>query len=329
MTLTTNTFHYRKYGDPKVLTCERRELEPPKSDEVQIRHTAIGVNYLDIYQRSGADRSLPLPASIGVEAVGVIEDASDNQQRFAVGDRVAYVGGAPGAYATSRNISASRVIKLPDWIDDETAAAVIFKGLTAEYLIHRCVHVQAGQTVLFHAAAGGVGSLACQWLRALGATVVGTVGSEEKIGIAQQNGCEHVLLSGDPDLSGKVRELTGGVNVVFDSIGETTFIHSLDSLRPRGTLVSFGAASGPPPNIDVSELVKRGSLYLTRPSIAHYISNIDEFQNAADRLFDALSTGTLKPSKITKFPLTEAAQAHALLESRRSTGAVILEPNLG
>jgi NADPH2:quinone reductase len=267
-----------------------------------------------------------LPAGIGVEGVGIVEAAGPDQSAFAVGDRVAYVGGPPGAYALCRNIPASRLIKLPDWIEDTTAAASIFKGLTAEYLIHRCVQVKAGQSVLFHAAAGGVGSLATQWLRALGATVIGMVGSEAKLEQARENGCDHVFLSTDPDLALKVQELTGGVDVVYDSIGATTFLASLDSMRPRGTLVSIGATSGPPPEISVGELARLGALYLTRPSIAHYTSDPGEYQLAAHRLFDALAKGHIKPAQITTLDLVEAAQAHRLVEGRSTTGSVVLMP---
>ncbi|WP_120499954.1 quinone oxidoreductase [Roseovarius sp. EL26] len=319
-------FQYQKHGAADVLSCIDANIELPAVDDVQIHHTAIGVNYLDIYQRSGADLSISLPSGIGVEGVGIIKAVGANQSRFSPGDRVAYVGGPPGAYSTSRNIPASRVVKLPDWIGDQVAAALIFKGLTAEYLTHRCVDVQAGQSVLFHAAAGGVGSIACQWLHSKGATVIGTVGSEEKVDIAYENGCDHVLLSNDADLVKKVRDLTGGVDVVYDSIGQATFIASLDSLRPRGVLVSFGAASGAPPEIDVSELSKRGSLYLTRPSIAHYTSDAEEYQQAANHLFQAISDGVIKPANITSLPFFAAAKAHLLLEGRKTTGSVILIP---
>lgn len=326
MNQTTHAFHYQKHGGPEVLALRETELSAPTPDEVQIRHTAIGVNYLDIYQRSGADRAVPLPAAIGVEGVGVIESVGAGQSTFTRGDRVAYVGGPPGAYALERNIPASRLVKLPDWMEDQTAAALIFKGLTAEYLIQRCVSVQPGQTVMFHAAAGGVGSIACQWLRAKGVTVIGTVGSEAKMERASENGCDHVFLSGDPDLARKVHAIGNGVDVVYDSIGAVTFLTSLDCLRPRGTMVSFGAASGVPPEIGVGELARRGSLYLTRPSIAHYTADPAEYQQAADCLFKAISDGTIWPSQITTLALSEAARAHALLEGRKTTGSLILIP---
>ncbi|MBI1494381.1 quinone oxidoreductase [Rhodobacteraceae bacterium MYP1-1] len=268
-----------------------------------------------------------MPAGIGVEGAGVIEALGPEATGFSVGDRVAYIGGPAGAYSELRNIPIARLVKLPDWITDEIAAATIFKGLTAEYLIHRCVPVQADQWVLFHAAAGGVGSLACQWLRATGARVIGTVGSEEKIEIARANGCEHVFLSHDPDLAQKVRDLSGGVHVVYDSIGADTFIASLDSLRPRGSMVSIGAASGPPPEVNVGELVRRGSLHLTRPSIAHYTADPLEYQEASNRLFDALKEGSVQPAKITEFTLSDAANAQRLIEARKTTGSVVLRPN--
>lgn len=326
MSQITHAFHYQNYGEPEVLAFRETELLAPTANEVQIRQTAIGVNYLDIYQRSGADRAVPLPAAIGVEGVGVIENVGTGQSTFTPGDRVAYVGGPPGAYALARNIPTSRLIKLPDWMEDQTAAALIFKGLTAEYLIQRCVSVQPAQTVLFHAAAGGVGSIACQWLRAKGVTVIGTVGAEEKMERASENGCDHVFLSNDPDLAQKVRAICNGVDVVYDSIGASTFITSLDCLRPRGTMVSFGAASGMPPEIGVGELARRGSLYLTRPSIAHYTSDAVEYQKAADCLFKAISDGTIRPPQITTLNLAEAARAHTLLEGRKTTGSLILIP---
>ncbi len=326
MTGTTQMIRYHRHGAPDVLQWDTVPLEAPKPNEVQLRHTAIGVNFLDIYQRSGADRTTALPAAIGVEAVGVVEIASPSQGMFSPGDRVAYVGGAPGAYGLRRNYPANRLIKLPDWIDDAEAAALMFKGLTAEYLIHRCYAVKPGQKVLFHAAAGGVGSIACQWLRAKGATVIGTVGSEQKMEQARLNGCDHVLLSHDAEFVAKLRDLTGGVDVVYDSIGQATFENALDCLRPRGTMVSFGAASGPPPAIALSELTRRGSLFLTRPSIAHYISDDTEYQNAAARLLAAISDKTISPAGTTKIPLREACHAHALVAGRRTTGSVILVP---
>ena len=322
----TQMFRYRTYGNPDVLTWEQVPLKDPNLDEVRLRHTAIGVNFLDIYQRKGVDRSNPLPTGIGVEAVGVIEVGDRSRGLFSPGDRVAYVGGPPGAYTLNRNYSANRLIKLPEWIEDEVAAAMMFKGLTAEYLINRCVPVKEGQTVLFHAAAGGVGSIACQWLKSKGAKVIGSIGSEEKEEQARQNGCDHVLLSHDPEFVSKVRELSGGVDVVYDSIGKATFNNSLDSLRDRGIMVSFGASSGPAPDMNVSDLLSRGSLFVTRPSIAHYISDDQEYQNAADRLFRAIADGNVKSANPTSLPLHEAERAHALMESRATTGSLILIP---
>ncbi len=327
MNRTTHAFHYQKFGGPEVLSLREIELRAPTSDEAQIRHTAIGVNYLDIYQRNGADPAIPLPATIGVEGVGVVESVGAKQSKFAPGDRVAYVGGPPGAYALARNIPTSRLVKIPDWMDDQTAAALIFKGLTAEYLIQRCVSVQSDQTVMFHAAAGGVGSIACQWLRAKGVTVIGTVGSKEKMDRASENGCDHVFLSGDPDLVKKVREICNGVDVVYDSTGAATYMTSLDCLCPRGTMVSFGATSGLPPEIAVGELAHRGSLYLTRPSIAHYTSDPAEYQQAADNLFRAVSDGIIRAPHITTLNLAEAAHAHTRLEGRKTTGSLILLPH--
>jgi NADPH2:quinone reductase len=327
MTNQTQAIQYETHGGPDVLKLRDVDLPAPGAGEALIRQTAIGVNYLDIYERSGADLSIPLPAGIGVEGVGIIESIGFETGEFSVGDRVGYIGGPPGAYATRRIIPISRLVRLPDTMDDKIAAAMLFKGLTAEYLIHRCVSVEPGQTILFHAASGGVGSIAAQWLKHRGATVIGTVGSPEKMDRARENGCDHVFLSNDPDLAQKVHDTSGGAHVVYDSIGATTFVASLDSLRPRGTLVSIGAASGPPPEINVSELARRGSLFLTRPSIAHYTSDPNEYRQAANRFFDAMANGDIAPSEITVLKLSEAAQAHQDMEGRKTIGSVVLVPD--
>lgn len=328
MSQTTRAFKYHKHGDPEVLQFEPTELAPPGPDDIQLRHTAIGVNFLDIYQRRGIDPLLELPSGIGVEGVGIVETVGTRSSAFAAGDRVAYVGGPPGAYALKRNVPVARVVKLPDKIDDHTAAALIFKGMTAEYLIHRCFAVRSGQVTVIHAAAGGVGSIACQWLHALGAILIGVVGSESKIEQALGNGCNHVLLSKDPELASKIHRLSGGAHVVYDSVGALTFEASLDSLRPRGTLVSFGASSGPPPKIDVGDLTRRGSLYLTRPSIAHYTVDPSEYQGSAERLFKAVADGLIRKPKTSVMKLTDAVRAQELLEGRATTGSIILVPDV-
>ncbi|MEP1535549.1 MAG: quinone oxidoreductase [Paracoccaceae bacterium] len=327
MTDTTRAFQYQEHGGPEVLQFLETALGSLAPSDIQLRHTAIGVNFLDIYHRCGKDPSLKLPSGIGVEGVGIVEAIGAEITTFAVGDRVAYVGGPPGAYAIKRNIPAARAVKVPDGIDDHTIAALIFKGMTAEYLIHRCFAVQSGEVAVVHAAAGGVGSIASQWLRALGAIVIGVVGSEAKMEKAIENGCHHVLLSDDPELASKVRALSGGAHVVYDSVGALTFEASLNSLRPRGTLVSFGASSGPPPKIDVGDLTQRGSLYLTRPSIAHYASDRLEYQQGVERLFKAIADGVIKTSKPTVMKLADAVRAHEQLEGRQTMGSIILVPD--
>lgn len=322
-------YSFSEYGTEDVLSLHPISLPDPAPTELQIRHHAIGVNYIDIYHRSGVFAArLPLPGGLGVEGVGEITALGAQVSGFALGDRVAYVGGPPGAYATHRNLPAARALVLPKTIASETAAAMIFKGLTAEYLIHRCVAVQPGDSVLFHAAAGGVGTVACQWLKALGATVIGTVSTEAKADHARQNGCDHVILYTQEDFQQRVAQITQGkgVRVVYDSVGAATFAKSLDCLQPRGTLVSFGESSGPIAPLDVASLGAKGSLCVTRPSIAHYTADRHEYEAAAARLFAALADGTIRPAPVTSYPLAEAARAQADLQARRSQGSIILIP---
>lgn len=329
MSIVTNAIRFAQTGGPDRLSFDEIELPEPGAGEIQIRHTAIGVNYIDIYHRSGVYTApLPLPCGLGVEGVGIVTSVGPGVAGFAEGDRVAYVGGPPGAYATHRNLPAARAVAVPETLDDETVAAMIFKGLTVEYLIHRCVPVQPGDMVLFHAAAGGVGSIACQWLKAMGATVIGTVGSQEKAEFARANGCDETILYRSEDVRARVAEITGGqgVRVVYDSVGADTFAASLDCLRPRGTMVSFGEASGPVDPVEVASLGAKGSLYLTRPSIAHYTADRGEYDAAAQRLFTAISDGTLRPGAVTRYPLADAARAQADMEARKTTGSVILIP---
>lgn len=329
MAQTASAFRISGFGDPSVLHWQEVDLAPPATGEVQLRHLAIGVNYIDIYHRTAVYAPpLPLPAGLGVEGVGIVTALGEGVANFAVGDRVAYVGGPPGAYATARNLPAARALKVPDGLAPETVAALIFKGLTVEYLIHRCVPVAPGETVLWHAAAGGVGSIAAQWLRQKGVTVIGTVGSADKASIARANGCTHVINYREEDFPSRVRELTGGTGVraVFDAVGADTFAGSLDCLRPRGTLVSFGEASGPVPALKVAELGGKGSLFVTRPSIAHYTADRGEYEAGAARLFKAIGTGAIAVPAMTTFALKDAPRAHAELEARRTTGSVVLLP---
>lgn len=329
MSTTTNAFRFSEYGSPEVLCLQQIELADPAAGELQIRQQAIGVNFIDIYHRKGVFAAkLPLPSGLGMEGVGEISAVGDGVTGFAVGDRVAYVGGPPTGYATDRNLPAARAIKVPAGLESRTVAAMVFKGLTAEYLTYRCVALQSGDTVLFHAAAGGVGSIACQWLKARGVTVIGTVGSAEKAEIAHANGCDEVILYTKENFKARVAEITGGkgVAVVYDSVGADTFEASLDCLKPRGTLVSFGESSGPVPLLSVGALGAKGSLFVTRPSIAHYTADRGEFEAAALRLFAALSDGTLKAPQITTYPFADAARAQTDMEARRTSGSVVLLP---
>ncbi|MEI2296527.1 quinone oxidoreductase family protein [Ensifer sp. MJa1] len=327
MTTEIQAFRFSEFGTSDVLDFESLPLPGPAPGEIQIRHLAIGINYIDIYHRSGV-APVSLPSGVGVEAVGIVTALGEGVTGFAVGERVAYVGGPPGAYATHRNLPAARALALPEELDSREVAALVFKGLTVEYLIHRCFQLKRGDTVLFHAAAGGVGSIACQWLAAIGATVIGTVSSPAKAEIARSNGCHHTIVYTEKAFQAEVAEITGGrgVDVVYDSVGAETFERSLDCLRPRGTLVSFGAASGPVPPLDVSSLAAKGSLYVTRPSIAHYTADRKEYETAAQNLFTAISARVVRASGITTYPLSEARRAHQDLEARRTTGSVVLLP---
>nr|BAH90432.1 zinc-containing alcohol dehydrogenase [uncultured bacterium] len=324
-----SSIRFSDYGGSDVLSLSNIELPAPGPGEIQIRHAAIGVNYIDIYHRKGVfGPKLPLPSGLGVEGVGEIVAVGPDVSAFKVGDRVAYVGGPPGGYATHRNLPAARAIHVPAGLDSATVAASVFKGLTAEYLTHRCVSLQPGDTVLFHAAAGGVGSFASQWLKALGVTVIGTVSTEAKAQIARAQGCDHVIIYSHDDFRDEVMRITGGkgVRVVYDSVGAHTFMRSLDCLQPRGTMVSFGESSGPVEPLAVGTLGAKGSLFLTRPSIAHYTADRVEYEGAAERLFSAMRDSTVVAGKPSVYPLAEAAQAHADLESRRTTGTVVLLP---
>ncbi len=326
MIATTNAFQYSEHGTLDVLKMNEIPLALPKTGELQIEQTAIGVNYIDIYQRCGTYPAAEFPAPIGVEGVGIVTAIGDHVDGFAPGKRVAYIGGPAGAYAQARNIPASRAVPLPDTIDDATAAALMFKAVTADYLIHDCYPVQPGQSALVHAGAGGVGSLLVQWLSAKGVNVIATVGREAKIDTATDNGATHVLLSNTPDFARQVRDLTGGVDVVYDSIGKDTFGASLDSLKPRGMMVNFGSASGPVPPISIEDLGKRGSLFLTRPSIAVYTADPAALRRSATRVFAAYADKHIRPAAITELPFQDAARAHDMLESRQTTGALILRP---
>jgi NADPH:quinone reductase len=314
-----------KTGGPDVLLYEDIELPPPAPDQVRVRHTAIGVNFIDTYHRSGL-YALPLPLSLGSEAAGIIDEVGANVRNLRPGDRVAYCM-VRGSYAEAANIPAWNAVALPPEISDEVAAAVLLKGLTARYLLKEIHRVGPGDTILFHAAAGGVGLLASQWAKHLGATVIGTVGSADKIPLAKDHGCAHVLNTRKDDWVKAVRDITGGAGVpaVYDSIGKDTFLGSLDCLAIRGILVYFGNSSGPAPLFEPLALAK-GSFFLTRPTLAHYARNAEELKKTANDLFAAILSGAVKVEICQRFRLSEARAAHEALHSRTTTGATVLLP---
>lgn len=313
-------------GGPEVLSLEDWQVGDPGAGQVRVRQTAIGLNFIDTYQRSGL-YPLPLPFVAGNEAVGVVTAIGDQVTEVKVGDRVCYQG-TPGAYAEERLAPASKLVPVPDHIDDHTAAAVLLKGLTAYYLLHKTWQVEAGQTVLWHAAAGGTGLIGTQWAKFLGATVIGTAGGAEKIVMARTHGCDHVIDYKTEDFAARVKEITGGrgVDVVYDGVGQATFEDSLDCLRPRGLMVSFGNASGPVTVPDLGILARKGSLYVTRPTGTYYFSTRAELLAGADALFAAITDGAIKVEIGRTFALEQAAEAHRAIEGRETTGSVLLLP---
>ena len=313
-------------GGPDVLKWQAVDTPEPGPGQIRIHQTAVGLNYIDCYHRSGL-YPLDLPASIGMEAAGMIDAIGDGVTTLSVGDRVAYASAPPGAYTQSRVIAAERVVALPDTINDDTAAAMMLQGMTVQYLLRRTYRVQSGDTVLLHAAAGGVGLIACQWLKQLGATVIGTVGSDEKAELASAHGCDHAIIYTRENFSERVREITNGdgVPVVYDSIGKDTFEGSMDCLAPLGMFVSFGNASGPLAPFDPGILAAKGSLFFTRPSLVHYTAKSADLVQCAIDLFDAVAKG-LKIEINQRFPLKDAAAAHTALEARETTGSTILQP---
>jgi NADPH:quinone reductase len=314
-------------GGPEVLRWENVEVGEPGEGQARVRHTAVGVNFIDTYHRSGL-YPLPLPSGLGSEAAGVVEAIGPGVTGVRPGDRVAYAGGPPGSYAEARLLPASILVPIPDGVTDQTAAAVMLKGMTAQYLIRRTYPVKAGETVLFHAAAGGVGLIACQWLKALGATVIGTVGSDEKATVARVHGCEHVIISTREDVARRVREITGGagVPVVYDSVGKDTFMASLDCLLPLGLLVTFGNSSGKVTPFDVGVLSQKGSLYLTRPTLANYTATRSDLEATAKEVFDVIRSGKVKVEVRHTYPLAKAEQVHRDLEGRRTVGSIVMTP---
>lgn len=313
-----------KPGGPEVLSWEEIAVGDPGPGEIRVRHTAVGLNYIDTYHRSGLYK-LEYPAVIGMEGAGVVEAVGEGVTQLRPGDRIAY-GTSLGAYAEVRLMPAEKAIKLPDSIDDRTAAAMMLQGMTVEYLVRRTYKVQPGDTVLLHAAAGGIGLIASQWLNHLGATVIGTVGSEEKAEIARAHGCHHVINYRTQDFVAEVKRITGGegVPVVYDGVGKDTFLPSLDCLRPRGLMVSFGNASGPVPPFDILTLSAKGSLFLTRPTPNTYTATRADLEESANSLMNVVASGAVKIEVNQTYPLREAAQAHRDLESRRTTGSTVL-----
>jgi NADPH2:quinone reductase len=316
-----------EFGGPDVLRWEEVDVPDPGEGEAQVRHTAIGLNFIDTYHRTGLYPA-DLPAGLGSEAAGVVEAVGPGVTDIAVGDRVVYAGKPADSYSESRNIPAWLLVPVPDDMPDEQAAAVLLKGLTAWYLLHRSYRVNKGDNILLYAAAGGVGSLISQWAKHLGVTVIGVVSTDEKAELARANGCEHIVLSDDADIPGTVKGLTGGEGVaaVYDSVGRDTFFASLDSLRPHGTMVTFGNSSGPVDPFAPAELAKRGSLYVTRPILFHFVNTRDKLLHACDELFAVVGSGAVSISIGQRYALKDAAKAHRDLEARKTTGSTILLP---
>lgn len=323
----TKAIRIKETGAPDVMEYIAVDLPAPGTGEVLVRHMACGLNFIDVYFRTGLYPQ-PLPGALGMEGAGVIEAVGGNVSHVKVGDRVAYAGRPLGAYAEARVMPADILVKLPESISFETAAAMMLQGLTVQYLFRRTFRLQGGETILFHAAAGGVGLIACQWARALGVTMIGTVGSDEKAALAKANGCVHTINYNKENFVERVKEITGGkgVPVVYDSIGKDTFIGSLDCLSPLGMMVSFGSASGAVPPFGLNELATRGSLFITRPSLFNYTAKRDDLETMAAELFGMVESGKIKIDINQRYALKDVAQAHRDLESRKTTGSSILIP---
>lgn len=323
----TRAVEVQECGGPEVLQFANIDVGPPGPDELRIRHTYVGLNYIDVYYRTGVYKAPTLPFVPGLEGAGVVEAMGAGVQGFAVGDRVAYAGGPLGAYAETRLLAADRAIKLPGSIPDDVAAAMMLKGMTAQYLLRQTYAVKAGDVVLFHAAAGGVGLIACQWAKLLGATVIGTVGSEAKGELARAHGCDHTIVYTRENFVERVLALTEGkkVSVVYDGVGLDTFSRSLDCLRPRGLMVLFGQSSGKVPPFDLSALAAKGSLFITRPTLFSYTNSSADLQSCANDLIDVVSSGAVKISIGARHDLSAVADAHRELEARKTTGATVLK----
>jgi NADPH:quinone reductase len=316
-----------EYGGPERMVWEEIPLPAPKPGEALVRHQAVGLNYIDVYFRTGLYKAPALPAIIGMEGAGIVEAVGDGVTEVAVGDRVAYATAPIGAYAEARSIKADRLFRLPDAISFETGAAMMLQGMTAQYLLRRTYAVKRGETVVIHAAAGGVGLIMCQWAKHLGATVIGTVSTEAKAELARANGADHVVLTSE-DLPARVKQITGGamVPVVFDSVGKDSFLPSLDSLAPFGVMVSYGNASGPVPPVDIGILAAKGSLFLTRPTLATYTARREDLLGSAGELAEAIASGAVRIQVNQHYALRDAPEAHRALESRKTTGSTVLVP---
>ena len=326
----THAIRFHAPGGPEVLRWEEVAVADVAPNEARVRHHAVGLNFIDIYHRTGA-YPLPMPSGIGLEGAGVVEavgSAVTDATGIRAGDRVAYAGGPIGAYAEVRNIPADRLVKLPDAIDFKTGAAMMLQGMTAQYLLRRTCPVQAGDTILIHAAAGGVGLIVCQWARALGVTVIGTVSSDEKAALAKAHGCDHTIIYTRENFTERVKQITSGrgVRVVYDSIGKDTFMGSLECLQPMGMMVLFGAASGPVPLFDLGLLAKMGSLFVTRPTLFTYIAQRNDLLAISGDLFDMVTAGKVRIEVNQTYALKDAAQAQTDLVARKTTGSTVLLP---
>lgn len=323
----TNAIRIHEHGGPDVMKWEAIEVGNPGEKEMRVRHTAVGLNYIDTYHRTGLYK-IPLPSVIGREGAGVVEAIGAAVTEFKVGDRVAYASAPIGSYAEARLIAADRVVKIPDSVTDQQAASIMLKGMTAQYLIRRTYAVKPGDTILFHAAAGGVGLILCQWAKHLGATVIGTVGSEEKATLAKANGCDHVINYRNEDFVARVAEITAEKKcaVVYDGVGKDTFLKSLDCVRPRGLVALFGNASGKVDPLDLGVLAAKGSLFVTRPTLDTHVATREDLVATANDLFDVVGRGIVKIEINQTYALEDAAQAHRDLEARKTTGSTVLIP---
>ena len=324
----TQCIRVHETGDAHVMKWESTDLGDPGPSDIQIAHTAIGLNFIDVYFRTGTYPAPQMPFTPGLEGAGIVEKVGSEVTDLKEGDRVAYAATPLGAYAESRHIAADRVVRIPDGISDNVAAAMMLKGMTAQYLLRSSYRVKPSDTILFHAAAGGVGLIACQWAKHLGATVIGTVGSQAKAELARQHGCDHPVLYNDENFVERVMDITAGkgVPVVYDSVGQTTFLSSLDCLQPRGTMVSFGQSSGKVDPFDIGALSAKGSLYLTRPTLFHYTATREELDTCANELFDVVESGAVSISVNQEYALSNAIGAHQDLENRQTIGSSVLIP---